>query len=150
MIDGLGISDVNLIQAGLFGAQILPALAFSIFKEKRFVTRSKMFAYGIMTIVFAINLFYIPLTDSNVRDSLFWFALGGIFLVLLAFYTKESKHMFFGFKTVAAFEIPIVLYMYGVVTEWKWVLPLCIVLFVAFHYYSYRIRKEGDETRGGI
>ena len=144
------MSDASLVQLGLFVLQILPALAFSLFKEKRFVKRGNMFGYGIMAIIFAINLFYSPLTDVNVRDSLLWFSLGGIFLVLLAFYTKESRHMFFGFKTIAAFEIPIALYMYGVLTEWRYVIPVGMILFAAFHYYSYRIRKDGDETGGGL
>jgi uncharacterized membrane protein len=130
----------------LFLIGILPALVWSLLKEKRFVKRNNLFAYGLLAIIFgAVETYGVPIVDANLREALLLFFIVGVVSVLIAFYTKDSRNMLFGFKSIAAFEIPVMLYLYSVVvTEWNEVFWAGVMLFFVFNAYSYLTRKASD------
>jgi hypothetical protein len=88
------------------------------------------------------------MADAKVRAVLPLFLIVGVVFILVAFYTMDSRSWILGYKSVAAFEIPIMLYMYGVVVmRWNWVFWAGMGLFVAFNAFSYMTRKQGDRRR---
>lgn len=130
----------------LFLIQILPALFYALYKENRFTRRSAMAVYGLLAVTFGITLSYNPLADANVRGAILLFYLVGFVWLLVAFYRKGAQHVIFSYKSIAAFEIPVVLYIYQVLlTQWDWVFPSGIVLFFLFHLISWKSRKEDSD-----
>jgi hypothetical protein len=139
------ITGASLTQASLFLLGVLPGLVWSLQKEKRFVRRTNMFLYGVLAIIFGATENYSPMADVNVRAVLPLFLVVGVVFILVAFYTRGSRSWILGYKSVAAFEIPVMLYMYGLlVKQWNWVLWTGVGLFVAFNAFSYMTRKQDD------
>jgi len=136
----------NLTQALLFLLGILPPLVWSLLKEKRFVKRSNMFLYGVLAIIFGATENYSPMADANIRAFSPLFLIVGVLFILVAFNTRRSRNFILGYKSIAAFEIPVMLYMYGVVVmQWNLVFWTGAALFVAFNVFSYMTRRESDQ-----
>jgi hypothetical protein len=141
------LTGANLTQALLFLLGILPPLLWSLLKEKRFVKRSNMFLYGVLAIIFGATENYSPMADANIRAFLPLFLIVGVLFILVAFNTRHSRNFILGYKSIAAFEIPVMLYMYGVVVmQWNLVFWTGAVLFVAFNVFSYMTRRESDQA----
>lgn len=145
-----GIEEVanatNVVQVLMFVLGILFPLVWSILKEKRFVRRNALFGYGVQAVIFAaVQAFVDVIVDANLKVALILFVIVGLVWMLIAYYTRESRSMIFGFKSLAAFEIPVMLYRYGVVVmDWNEVFLAGVVLFIAFNAYSYLTRKASD------
>lgn len=129
----------------LFFLEIVPALIYSIIKEKRFVRKEAVFIYGLLTLAFGVTLMYSPLADENVKESLIYFFIVGFVWCVIGFYGR-SRDVIFSYKSLAAFEIAVMLYVYKTIVEsWSHVLLAGVVLFFVFHAISEKLKKETEE-----
>lgn len=124
----------TISQVALFILEILPALIYSIFVEKRYTSRNAVVFYGIQMFVFIVtSLYFFPQIQYWIILSLLiigiiWIALGAI---------QKETNILLSYKTLAAIQIPIVLHGYGV---WIWThlgfhIPLTMVILGSLFFW---------------
>ena len=114
--------------------EILPLLVYSLFIETRFASRRAVILYGIQAIIFAFtSLILSPIISSNLGVLFVLFVLGLIWLYY-GINLENDSNVIGSFKTLAAIQIPIVLYGYQFLffkdlNNTFWIILLLLALF---------------------
>ena len=135
----MAINPTNIL---IYVIGILPVLFYALYKENRFVQKNAVMIYGAQTIAFTITSFVLyPNVSQNI---LLFVGIMGFIWILYGKQLKNSAHVLWSFKTLAAIQIPVVLHLNQFI-YWKdignFLYISMAVLMGLFHWISFKSRK---------